>query len=335
MKELRSPWVHWHSPFATVSASVLADQGLEFHPWVTRLEPGGAYTLEDDIALPAIQRWTKARISAMVAGASQESPRRIAEQLLDTLTVNLISSHTSSAVAMTGGVDTVDLPATFFVDAPMLELVGALPDPPQFRVAAPIYTNAMRSVGARLDDGAGFTVEGDTHFAFVVPERAEEDVETLRQALDADIFSKRLVACLLMVDFPNPTFSSIRSQLLRFFPEEPFSGDGGAFSTAVAERILASPGANTTGTAEAAFAELWAEGEAFQVPFAKRLTAYFSAVEGQLTSQTAFDAYVRLAESRRAFVLDMPIAESPLLFAQTTVPPRQRSMTVGGLVEEG
>jgi hypothetical protein len=326
--------VNWHSPFATVSASVLAEQGLEFHPWVTKLEPGGAYTLEDDIARPAIARWTKARISAILAGTAQETPRRMAEQLLDTLTVNLISSHTSSAVALSGGVATVDLPVSFFVDAAMLQLVGALPVPPGFQVAAEVYTSAMHSVGARLEDGSSFTVDGDTHFAFVVPERAGEDVETFRQALDAGIFSKRLVACLVMVDFTNPVFSSLRPQLLRYFPEEPFSGDGISFSTVVAERILASPEATTTGTAEAAFAELWGVGEAFQAPFADRLTTYFAAVEGRLSSQTGFDAYVRLAESRRAFVRAMPISESTLLFATTTVPTGQRSMTATGLVEE-
>ncbi len=334
MKELNVPWVNWHSPFATVSVSVLAEQGLEFHPWVARLEPGGAYTLEDDIARPAIQRWTKARVSAMSAGTALETPRRFAEQLLDTLTVNLISSRTSSAAAMSGAAATVDLPASFFVDAASLELVGVLPDPPAFRVAADVYTAVMRSVGARLDDGAGFTVDGDTHFAFVIPERAAEDVETVRQAVAAGIFTQRLVACLLMVDFPNPLFSSLRPRLLTFFPEESFSGDGVSFSTAVAERILASPEAEESGAAEAEFAQLWRVGENFQAPFTDRLTTYFAALEEQLSSQSGFDAYVRLAESRRAFVLEMPIAESALLFARTTVTPARRTMTVAGMVEE-
>jgi len=335
MKELNVPWVNWHSPFATVSASVLTEQGLEFHPWVTQLEPGGAYTLEDDIARPAIKRWTTARVSAMSAGTALETPRRFAEQLLDTLTVNLISSRTSSAAAMSGAAAPVDLPASFFVDAASLELVGVLPDLPAFRVAADVYTAVMRSVGARLDDGTGFTVDGDTHFAFVVPERAGEDVETFRQAVAAGIFTKRLVACLLMVDFPNPVFSSLRPRLLRFLPDESFSGDGGSFSTAVAERILASPEAKESGTAEGEFAQLWGEGESFESPFADRLRTYFTALEEQLSSQHGFDAYVRLAESRRAFVRKMPIAESPLLFATTAVPPARRTMTVAGMVEEG
>lgn len=110
--------------------------------------------------------------------------------------------------------------------------------------------------------------------------------------------------------------------------------DGASLSAAVAERILASTAAATTGTAEAAFAELWEVGEAFEAPFAERLANYLAAVEEQLSSQAGFDAYVRLAESRRTFVRDMPIAENSLLFASTNVPLRQRSMTAAGLVEE-
>ncbi len=61
MKELKFPWVHWDSPAAKVVPSILAEEGLRDHPWVANLAqtPGGAYTLERDVAMPAIRRWTK------------------------------------------------------------------------------------------------------------------------------------------------------------------------------------------------------------------------------------------------------------------------------------
>ena len=97
MKELKTPWVNWHSPFAQVPATSLASQGLDTHPWVLRLEPGGAYTLEDETVRPGIVRWSAARADAIAASESAETPARIIEQLLSTLTVNLTSkpSHSS------------------------------------------------------------------------------------------------------------------------------------------------------------------------------------------------------------------------------------------------
>ena len=77
MKELKLPWVNWHSPTAVVASSVFAEEGLLGHPWVTNLTPGGAWTLELDIARPAIRRWTKARLEALVSGNSDETPRRV------------------------------------------------------------------------------------------------------------------------------------------------------------------------------------------------------------------------------------------------------------------
>lgn len=334
MKELRVPWVHWHSPFATVSPSVLTAQGLDQHPWVQRLEPGGAYTLEDDAVKPAIERWTAKRVELMLAREAVETPRRMLEQLLSTLTVNLMTSHVSSAAAKSGSVDSIDLPDTFFVDSASLAAIGGLDLPPVMQVSSTIYASALATFEFRLEDRQGFRRAGDTHFAFLIPERAHEDVVTVRQAREAGIVSRRLLACLVMVDFPNPVFSTIRPALLKYIPDSPFDGDGEAFSNGIAAAILAAPESSNPQTPEGRFAECWATGEQFEPPFNERLNAYYTAIAQQLTTQTGFDAYVRLAESRRAQVLPMPISESPLLFAQTNIPAGQRTMTTSATVEE-
>jgi hypothetical protein len=47
MKELRAPWLHWHSPAASILPSVFAsDNPLRNHPWFRALEPLGAITCE-------------------------------------------------------------------------------------------------------------------------------------------------------------------------------------------------------------------------------------------------------------------------------------------------
>lgn len=333
MKELRFPWVHWHSPAATVSPSVLADQGLATHPWVQRLEPGGAYTLEDAVAKPAVERWTRARMSALTSGTSAEGPRRLLEQLLGTLTVNLMSSRVSSAAAVSGAASSVDIPDSFFVDSATLSVLGlSLPAP--FSVPADVYATALGRFGFRLEDGAGFSRPGDTHFAFVVPERAHEDVVTIRQAIENGVLSRRLVACLLMVDFPNPVFSEHRASLLNHVPGDEVSQGADAFAQAMADAIMQSDAATTAGSPEHEFTGNWNVGEAFDDIFNNRLTAYYQAAAERLLTQDGFDEYTQLAETRRDGVRAMPIAESSLLFATTNIPSATRRMTTAATVQE-
>jgi hypothetical protein len=338
MKELKFPWVHWESPAARIDTQVLDEEGLLGHPWVDNLAPGGAYTLEDNVAKPAIQRWTKARLEALVSGNSDETPRRVLEQVLTTLTVNLVSSKTSSAAAVSGAVSgavpEVDLPETFFVDSDALSgVLGLAPPLPPF-APSNVYAESLRTFEVRLTDRrAAFERLGDTHFAFVVPERAFEDTDTLRQAIEQGILSKRLAACLLMVDFPNPIFSQKRQRLLEHVPDTAFR-EGSDFSQDVADAIRTSTAATQPGTPEQEFAQLWDSGEDFEDRFNELLQNYYTAFAQRLTTQGGFDSYMRLAESHRDFVRRMPIAESDLLFSRTNIPSRERRMLADGTVEE-
>ncbi len=167
----------------------------------------------------------------------------------------------------------------------------------------------------------------------MVPERAREDIETIKQADEAGLFTRRLLACLLMVDFPNPVFSARRAKLLAHVPDSP-SSDGPAFSQAAADAIVGSQEAAEADTPEAEFAELWNVGDQFVDTFNSQLNGYYSAVQTRLTAQSGMDDYMRLAESRRNKVRAMPITESPLLFATTDIPDADRRMLVDGSVEE-
>lgn len=333
MKELKVPWVNWHSPFAQIPATSLASQGLDTHPWVKRLEPGGGYTLEDETVRPGIIRWSAARADAITAGTSAETPARMLEQLLSTLTVNLISSQTTSVSAVGGSSVQVDLPSTFFVDADMLGVVG-LPAPPRLKLASSTYAQTLIDLAVELGDGDLFVQPGDTHFAFVVPERAFEDVATVREALRAGLLTPRLVASLLMVDFSNPVFSSTREALLAHLDGVAWNGSGPDFSEAVAHAIITSDKAATPGTAEASFAENWAVGEDFVAPFTARLNSYYALVEQAIATPEGFADVYGLAESRRNRVKDLPIFESQLLFSNSDLPPAARLMTVTASVEE-
>ena len=334
MKELRAPWIHWDSPDAEVLPSVFAgNDPLREHPWFREKQPQGAFTCEVSVARPSIERWTSARFVALVAqDGTVDRPERVMRQLLETPTVNLISSPARSRDAV--GAASVELPETFFVDAEALKLLG-LQAPPRFAVDGRLYGRSLRSFQVRLTDEDGFERPGDTHFAFVVPERAFEDHAVLGEAVRVGLISHRLAACLVMTDFPNPVFSARRAGLLRHVPPAAsIQGGQSSFSVEMAEAILAAAEGSAADSAEREFAARWAAGDSWRDEFDRLLGDYFGAVSGQLKTQEGFDAYYRLAESRRDQVRRMPIFESPLLFARTNIASATRAMRPDGAVAE-
>jgi hypothetical protein len=113
MKELRSPWLHWHSKAANILPSVLpADPPLVGHPWVTARNPQGAETCEISVARPGIRRWTKSRFEQLLAGDGViDDPGRIMAQVLATPTVNIVASNRESRDVVAG--EPLFLPQTF------------------------------------------------------------------------------------------------------------------------------------------------------------------------------------------------------------------------------
>lgn len=335
MKEIKLPWIHWDSPEAHIFADAFAAaDDRRRHEWFTMKQPGGAYTLEFAVARPAIDRWARARFDLMVAGdGAIERPARFMEQILATPTVNLASSLRESRSASPTP-SSVGLPESFFVDTDGLDALG-LETPPPLVVDDDIYQATLRRFDVKLSDGRGFERRGDTHFAFTVPERALEDQVVLRESRRIGLLSRRLAACLLMVDFPNPIFSDRRAALLAHVPSSAtLNGGQSAFSQETAEAILAAAETSPEGSPEREFAERWGVGDDFEAPFNRVLTSYYRAIEERLLTQAGFDAYFELAESRRQRAIGaLPIArENKLLFAQTNVPPISREMRPDGSV---
>jgi hypothetical protein len=62
MKELKFPWINWHSEAATIDGAVAANDPLRNDPlWQMRR---GAELFEGHVARPGIQQWTDARIAS-------------------------------------------------------------------------------------------------------------------------------------------------------------------------------------------------------------------------------------------------------------------------------
>lgn len=326
MKELRAPWINWDSPDAAIDPAVLPAGSRE---WFERRDPGGALTCERQVARPMISRWARARFDELAEAGIVEDPRRVMSQILQSPAVNLVSSfkkpHEDDG-------EPIDLPPTFFVDQGLADIVS-LPIPtPTFTVKRTTYAASLTRFEVNVTDGRGFERSGDTFFAFVVPERAAEDEEVLRHALRIGLITRRLAACLLMTDFPNPVFSGRRAKLLDHVPDGPVTLDAQpSFSQQVADAILAAVGQDEDAP-EAEFKRLWDIGEDFEDDFAARVVAYHDAVAKKLEAQAGMDAIYELAESRRGSVKEMPIAEFPLLFSVSNIEPLPRVMKPDGSV---
>lgn len=319
MKELRLPWVHWHSFTVDIFEDAFPKgDPRRNHPWFTKKL--GAETCELSVVIPSIERWTAARFDQVIdATGTVADPARITEQVVTSPTFNLASSTRES-----GGAGSVDLPPGFFVDFDGLNRVG-LPAPPPLSVSRAIYKKSLKTFDFKLSDGEGFTQRGDTHFAFVVPERAIEDTETLVQAVDRGLVTKRLGAALLMVDFPNPVFSARRAALLKHAPSTATIKNGkSTFSEDFAQAIIAASATTPAGSPEKEFKDRWDKAAKLPGQLGQDLGKYYDAIKQKLKSQSGFDDIVRLAESHRNRVRETPLFEFPLLFSVTNIPESQR-----------
>lgn len=302
MKELKRPWVHWHSPDAPMDDRDLpADSGLGDHPWFSARR--GAYELEESNAKPAVIRWNRERVKRIRAG--EEDPILAFEQIVGAPAdhhpppaANLVSSMRSWSEIEAG--ESVSVPRSFFADADSLSVLG-LEGPPALELSPAAYIAEIDSQGVTLSDGGDFTQARDTHFAFLVPERAFEDVDLLRQLLAAELLvDRRLAICLLLVDFSNPIFSAARAELLsviRDFSASPDLG-AGSFAPAIGDHIAAGEGAG----AVAAFRDCWLlDGEQLDKTVAGNLQNYYAALQDRLATDAAAATadWLRLARARR------------------------------------
>lgn len=344
MKELKFPWLHWHSQQANIFESAFEpDDPRPEHPWFK--DKLGADVAEISVAIPSIRRWTKARFESLVDEAGVVSdPRRVVRQVVETGTVNLVTSRRASG-AVRAGEQSVDLPPTFFADVDALSGPLGLAPPPRFEVSADLYLAGLTQFqSALVDSDSGFRHPpqpdrfADTHFAFAVPERAFEDQAAVSEALRVGLITPRLAAALLMVDFPNPVFSARRASLLGHAPDQArIDGAASSYSDGMADRIIAAAGAAGAGSPEQEFAQLWDAGEQFADAHNAQLTAYYDALRQRLTTQEGYFDVVRLAESRRQLVRQMPIGgEFELLFATLAgdTAPAPLRMTADAAVEQ-
>jgi hypothetical protein len=305
-----------------VRVAALAPE-ITSHKWFADKE--GAETFETQAVIPAIKRWNRLRLEEMSASGSVTNVRLLLRSFVGTPTVNLVSSRADAESVLDEGAprDFV-FPRAFLADTECLSGVLGLaaPTDEQCTVSGALYRDVLASHGVtlRLDGGTPvLDPPNDTHFVFVVPERAFEDIDIVRGAVERGLLSWRLAACLLMVDFPNPVFSPRRERLLSHMPETAPTNE---LEDAIANAILGSDESAGEGTPEREFKELFEVGDEWQTRFNEMLMEYYAKATDGLETPGRLDALFRLAESRREAARGLPIVESPLVFArpETAIP---------------
>jgi hypothetical protein len=329
MKELRSPWNNWHSPDASIPPEAISDEAIRQSPLFQNRS--GAEHLE-----PVVRGWiaaaTAERIAAAMQGDTVTEAPTLLRPLFETTTVNLTSSSQTSE----GRTPTLSLPSRFFLNFDVLSGVLGLNVPPGFTtiVQRTLYTNTLTKFDFRLEDGA-FIRKGDTHFAFFVPEPAQEDVTAIRQLIAQQVITQPFATCVLMVDFPNPIFSSARGRLLQYVPATGHIQAGRSdLAERTAQAIVQAAMAQAAESPEGQFAALWQLSPTqLQKEAEKRLKQYLDAVQQRLKIQAGLDDYTRLAEARRRqFATMSALNEFPLLLPKTNIPPTAVQMHADGTV---
>ncbi len=324
MKELKFPWMHWHSMASIISDDVFApDDPLRNDPiWRSKL---GADDFEIEVIRPGIRKWTEARTKRFVrdhSSASASNAQEILRHLFETTTVNLIASGEQSRSITDQS--TVKLPITFFLNSDVLfDLLELEPDIEVPSVSGEFYRKSLATFEFKLQT-VDFEQHGDTHFAFIVPEAAFEDNQVVVELLNQSVVTRRFSACVLMVDFVNPVSSSSRAHLLKYVPSQIAIRDGvfdleSEFVANVESAVSENDGLNPT-SPEQQFLSHWNLGDAWKQAFESRIESYFHGIAQHLDTQQGYDDYVRLAESRRREFRRRPLAEFDLTLPVTNIP---------------
>ncbi|MBG0792335.1 hypothetical protein IYY11_02525 [Methylocystis sp. H62] len=321
MKELRLPWLHWHSMSQSISLEVFNPGNPISHAPLLR-SIVGAESLERGVIVPAVERWTRRRFDGMLSDARELKHVQAAmRQVLTTTTVNIYSSP--ELLSVKGDEDRFAIPMDFLLDREALfgEL-DVVPDSGVVYISAGRYREALLRYSITLRDSTqGFAQDGDLPFPFAVPGRAFEDTVVLRELIQRELISRKFAAALLMIDFSNPTSSPMRAALMRFVPDVV---DLTHYVNYPIEMIMlsamreAAPFEEPGSAARLLLADL--ELDDWRSTFSQRLTAYLRCVQARIDTAAGVDDYFKLLDARRRAFRDRPIAEFDLSLPSSNIP---------------
>ncbi|MER9064383.1 hypothetical protein [Mesorhizobium sp. M0698] len=334
MKELRAPWVHWHAPQAGINENALAPgDPLRNDPLFTSRVT--AERMETEVMRPGIRRWNAARIARAVdADGAWNDVRHFLRQAVTDTTVNLATSETASHLIE----DDTPLgpPLSFFLNRDTLfGTLGLEPDDPadaDIVVPGLLYRQCLARHDVHRSDGS-LRIEGDSHFAFLVPEPAFEDTQLIDALVLAGLLTRRFVAALTMTDFPNPVFSPRRAALLRFVPtvvKGPNVGEALEREFTEAVRAASAQQSNGADSPEREFLSNFETAD-FEAASRERIAQYLRQLKTGMDDPETVDGWFRLAEYRRRRFRRRKLAEFTLTTPLTNIPETAAALRMNAL----
>lgn len=312
MKELEAPWVNWHTQSSQIPREAIPNPDVRDSDLFRNKSEG-------EVLEPIVEAQIRRLAGAEVSRATEKGvvTERLLRPLFQNATANLASSPQQANID-----GPIRLPRSHFFDVRTLSALKV--EIPPFRPVVPFdrYKRILRDkYKARLKDGA-FERPGDSFFAFVVPEKAAEEVAIIDHLVGRGVITRHFALCVTAVDFPNPIESPKRASLLRYVPATSSTNNGRfTVSETIAAAIEKGAAGKPAGSAEYQFLELWRMPEdKAQELFEAHLAAYAAAVERRLETDDGFADMFRLAATRRHWFLGHPLAESPLLFPESDAP---------------
>ncbi|MDJ0732295.1 MAG: hypothetical protein QNJ33_20155 [Crocosphaera sp.] len=364
MKELKHPWNNWQSQLATIDLSVLPEMVAQ-DPNLSQLI--GADVLEQDIEGGVSQyynAWLDSHVSEDLTTVT-EVPE-ILRHLTTTTSVNFESNFEN--VGALGSV--VTPPKNFFLfDDVLSQVTGDIFGDAGYNFPNTIgfnsnqFRQSIESKGFTLrqcrridntNECAAGTVDyeqkGTTFHPFFIPVPSNEDTFVItnlwngnfqiirnNQRKNITFISDKFAAAVLMVDFQNPLFSTVRSSLQSYgekldtatINDQGVSNIPALFVAEIEATVKNQPPCSEQNldscTAEQQFLHTWNLPDAtWKTEVNQRVQSYLDAVAQEITNGSGLSDYVDLSISRRRqFATIQPISnlfEFSLLLPQSNLP---------------
>jgi hypothetical protein len=304
MKELKAPWLHWHSMAQTLPDTLFPEPARSDALFVGRT---GAQVLER-IVKSGVDRWTAGRLDRVLDGPVVQ-PAHLLRHVLTTTSVNIVSATQESDGP---GAERISVPLTFILNADVLFNVVGLEIGPELVVTRARYSAAIAAIGQMLRDATQtppFQRVGDVFFAWSVPEPSYEDFSVVSALVQREVLSAHFVGALLMADCCNPVLSEERASLMEYVPDGPV--DAGAIEPLMRERIGAAADAGNS-LAAGVSADLALAEDEWRDAFGRRVMSLSDAVQRQLDTDAGLQALLHLADFRRRQFRKRPLGEFDL-----------------------
>lgn len=308
MKELKFPWLHWHSMAQTIRPDAF-DPADVLQQEFLFLQRQNAEKLESIVRF-STGRWTDSRLDKLAAEGVWNRPAQFLRQVVTTTTINIATSPDKYSGPDDG---IIRVPISLIFDASALIDVIELDVDVVLTVERRRYRQAAAAIGLAVRDthaNPPFHRAGDAFFAWATPEPALEDINVLQNLIRRGLLSDQFAASLLMVDYSNPILSKARATLMAFVPQQAsLSGTATLEATMRTAIVTAAATAPNGAPARVAADNLALPAADWRDVFAKRLIDLTAAVQSQLDTDSGLESLMLLADSRRRAFRRRPIAE--------------------------